>query len=496
MNILDDDQIPTIKKVINSSSVFCFKCANSNCKWWLRVVKYTSSDRFVIYKHEKHHRCCLEHISGQNPHATAKVLGEYFRSSFPNGKGPLTRVMANQILTDFVLVSYWKVYTAMWITKDLVRGTLEHGYEVLDAYRYIIESTNPGSKTTLHLDENRRFKYFFLSYGTWIQGFRHLRKGIAVDGMFLRSSYNGVLLAVVAQDAENHIFPMGSLFFTSSYFGCCIRHLGENIRNNYHNERVVTLFIEQLKHIVEEFLDHFNQIVDMNPKVAEFLACVNFERWSRAFCPANMYNIMISNIVESVNSLFGDERELLIKAMVDKISEKYCDFLTKGMYSSSAQKKIPICSQNQKKISTNISLGNRLFSHKIADYKFHITSYGDAAMVDLQTRSCTCRVFDLEKIPCPHAMAALQAQYGHIYGPKVYEHFSQYYSVEKYEMAYSVHITPVPPEESWVIPAELIGRLIPPPYIDPNTIKLERKPYKRTSGVGESFSSRKNKYHV
>ncbi|KAM3360045.1 hypothetical protein P3S68_019756 [Capsicum galapagoense] len=254
-----------IKKVIYLSSVFCFKCANSNCKWWLRAVKY--SDRFVIHKHEKHHTCGSEHISGQNPHATAKVLGEYFRSSFPDGKGPSTRLM------------------------DLVRGTLEHGYKVLDAYRYMIESINPGSKTTLHLDENERLKYFFVSYGAWIQGFRHLRKGIAVDGTFLKSRYNGVLLAAVAQNAENHIFPiafyMGSLFFTSAYFDFCIRHLGENIRNNYHNKRVVTFFYRAAKtYSREEFLDHFNQIADVNPKATEFLARVSFERWSREFCSA------------------------------------------------------------------------------------------------------------------------------------------------------------------------------------------------------------------
>ena len=133
----------------------------------------------------------------------------------------------------------------------------------------------------------------------------------------------------------------------------------------------------------------------------------------------------------------------------------------------------------------NISLGNRLFSHKIADYKFRITGHGDAATVDLQTRSCTCKVFDLDKIPCPYAMAALRAQYGHKYGPEVYEHSSQYYSVEKYEMAYSGHITSVPPKESWVVTVELMGKLIPPPYIDPSTIKPGRNPYKRRHGVGE-----------
>ncbi|KAM3396142.1 hypothetical protein P3S68_005148 [Capsicum galapagoense] len=489
-------------KVISLSSVFCFKCANSNCHWWLREVKKASSNRFVIHKHEKHHTCGSEHISGQNSHATAKV------------------------------------YASMGITKDLVRGTLEHGYEVLDAYRYMIESINLGSKTTLHLNKNGRFKYFFVSYGAWIQGFRYLRKGIAVYGTFLRNRYNGVLLTAVAQDAENHIFPvsfcvadkecdasyefflnncdtapkipkscvlyrigilsipkMGSLFITSAYFGCCIRHLGENIQNNYHNERVVTLFYRAAKaYSREEFLEHFNQIEDVNHKVAKFLTRVDFERWSRAFCPANRYNIMTSNIAELVNSLFDNEREFPIKAMFEKISEKYSDFFNeRRVQFKCLEKRTRFVLEIEKKISTNISLGNRLFSHKIADCKFRITGHGDVATVDIQTRSCTCRVFDLDKISCPHAMADLRAQYGHKNGREVYENSSQYYLVEKYEMTYSGHLTPVPPEESWVVLVELMERLIPPPYIDPSTIKPGRKLFKKRRGVGESFSSRRNK---
>ena len=57
-----------------------------------------------------------------------------------------------------VLVCYWMIYIAMGVSKDLVRGTHEHGYAVLDAYRYMLESKNPKSKTTLYVDENIRFK--------------------------------------------------------------------------------------------------------------------------------------------------------------------------------------------------------------------------------------------------------------------------------------------------------------------------------------------------
>ena len=38
---------------------------------------------------------------------------------------------------------------------------------------------------------------------------------------------------------------------------------------------------------------------------------------------------MTSNIAESVNSLFGDKREFPIKAMFEKIGEKYGDFFNK-----------------------------------------------------------------------------------------------------------------------------------------------------------------------
>ncbi|KAM3205007.1 hypothetical protein P3L10_028417 [Capsicum annuum] len=100
----------------------------------------------------------------------------------------------------------------MGIAKDLVRGTLEHGYEVLDAYRYTIESTNPET-------ESRREHSKQLSQ----------RKGC-------------------------HPFYRAAKAYSK-----------------------------------EEFLDHFNQIVDVNPKVAEFLARVDLERWSQAFCPANRY---------------------------------------------------------------------------------------------------------------------------------------------------------------------------------------------------------------
>ena len=65
--------------------------------------------------------------------------------------------MSNQICTKLgYKVRYWKIYKGMEHAMSNVRGTHEHGYAVLNKYRYMLQVTNPGSKKTLSLDENGR----------------------------------------------------------------------------------------------------------------------------------------------------------------------------------------------------------------------------------------------------------------------------------------------------------------------------------------------------
>ena len=64
-----------LKKVINLSKVFHFRCANPDYKWWLRAMKYLSSNIFVINVYEKYKTYGLDQITIHNPYATAKVLG-------------------------------------------------------------------------------------------------------------------------------------------------------------------------------------------------------------------------------------------------------------------------------------------------------------------------------------------------------------------------------------------------------------------------------------
>ena len=107
-------------------------------------MKFTSSDRFAIRIHENYHMCGSEHLTSHNPHATTKVIGKYFENRFPNGKGPSTRDMSNQLRTELgCKESYWMIYKGMKHAKLNIRGTQEHGYAVLNVYGYMLEVVNP-----------------------------------------------------------------------------------------------------------------------------------------------------------------------------------------------------------------------------------------------------------------------------------------------------------------------------------------------------------------
>uniref|UniRef100_M1E143 Mutator-like transposase n=1 Tax=Solanum tuberosum TaxID=4113 RepID=M1E143_SOLTU len=107
--------------------------------------------------------------------------------------------------------------------------------------------------------------------------------------------------------------------------------------------------------------------------------------------------------------------------------------------------------------------------------------------VNLLEKSCSCREYDLIKIPHAHTMAALRSKHGNENGISIYENSSPLYKVEAYLLAYMDSINVVPLESEWCVPEELHNVKILSPLV--NT-KLERKRRKRVKGVGENFKSK------
>ncbi|KAM3320236.1 hypothetical protein P3S67_007436 [Capsicum chacoense] len=174
------------------------------------VCAIGESGWFHVYKYVGEHTYGVDHIMGKHKNITVKVIASLILKFFVDNKGPSLNEIEKIIFRELhCRPGYWKYWMASVISKNIVRGMPEHGYAVVSAFSYIFNSLNPRSINSLMVDkEFGRFIYYFMAFGASIRGYAHTRKVIAVDDMHLSDKYEGVLLPVVAQDMQNHIYPL------------------------------------------------------------------------------------------------------------------------------------------------------------------------------------------------------------------------------------------------------------------------------------------------
>ena len=91
---------------------------------------------------------------------------------------------------------------------------------------------------------------------------------------------------------------------------------------------------------------------------------------------------------------------------------------------------------------------------------------GVTTYVDLLEKSCSCREYDLIKILCAHAMAALLSKHGNEYDMSIYKYSSPLSKVEAYLLAYMDSINVVPLESECCVPEELLNVKTLPPLVN------------------------------
>ncbi|KAH0642200.1 hypothetical protein KY289_033174 [Solanum tuberosum] len=301
-----------------------------------------------------------------------------------------------------------------------------------------------GGVVAKEMDSNR-FMYYVLAFGACIRGFAHMRKVIAIDGTHLHGKYEGELLRDVAQDTENHVYPIAfcivdkendaswTFFFDKlkeivvdkpdlcfisdrhksiangivniynyAHHGYCMRHLNESLHVNHHCGDSLYLYYNAARaYSLEEFNNHFVEFKNKFPAAIVVLEHdIGFEKWSRAHFPGNRY----------------DERHAyILKSMGNEM--------------------VPAA----KKITRNKKIdGDFLYVENVTgdDNQFTVFNAGVTANANLLEKSCSWREYDLIKIPCTHTMAALRLKHGNEYGMSIYEYYLPLYKVEAYLLAY------------------------------------------------------------
>ncbi|XP_047268980.1 uncharacterized protein LOC124898888 [Capsicum annuum] len=194
-----------------------------------------------------------------------------------------------------------------------------------------------------------------------------MRKVIIIDGTYLYGKYGGVLLSAVAQDTKNHIFLIPfcivnkdndaswtfffqklksivedepdlcvisdkhirianalSHIYSRAHHELCMRHLAKNLCVNQHCGEHLYLFYAVVKaYSFDQFNENFEELNNNYSEASYVLENVlDFEKYSRAHFPNNRYDVMTTNIAESLNSILMDKREYPILYIFNSIAKK------------------------------------------------------------------------------------------------------------------------------------------------------------------------------
>ncbi|PHT45722.1 hypothetical protein CQW23_14880 [Capsicum baccatum] len=145
--------------------------------------------------------------------------------------------------------------------------------------------------------------------------------------------------------------------------------------------------------------------------------------------------MMTTNIAESLNSVLMDEREYPVSYLFNSIAKKFSEKFREWYAYVDGKKNIFVpCAE--KILMDNKSASDFLYvtnSNGVLD-QYTVFDNGFTAKVNLLERSSSCWKFDLVKMPCEHAMAALRVKYGDGVGYEnsIYEYSSPIYKVASY----------------------------------------------------------------
>ncbi|XP_020249815.1 uncharacterized protein LOC109827251 [Asparagus officinalis] len=114
-----------------------------------------------------------------------------------------------------------------------------------------------------------------------------------------------------------------------------------------------------------------------------------------------------------------------------------------------------LCPKAEKIVRENMEKGHTLEIRQSRDDIFEVQSHR-TTRVDLENRTCTCRAWDVTRIPCVHACAAI------IYMKRdVYQYCDWFMSVEAFKKSYDEILYPIPDYEKRSVPTDEI-QILPP----------------------------------
>ncbi|XP_073128113.1 uncharacterized protein [Henckelia pumila] len=208
----------------------------------------------------------------------------------------------------------------------------------------------------------------------------------------------------------------------------CLRHLVDNfvkqVLRSYprHNKKHWSSVFKKAAHApsFQEYEQHINNILESMPLSRGFIVNSDPQSWANALFVGNRWGVIDNNIAECWNSWVRPARHMPIIAMVDHIRVHIMKMMHQRRESTLIMTK-ELSPRKDKSVVSAYMESRTLRVQRSCDWKFEVVDGEKSFAVDM---ACSCRVWQINKIPCKHVCSAIEAK-----SMSVYDFCDKYFKI-------------------------------------------------------------------
>ncbi|CAL5194970.1 unnamed protein product [Lathyrus oleraceus] len=482
-----------LRIVKSDRSRFIAKCSKEGCPWRVHVAKCPGVPTFTIRTLQGDHTC--EGV--RNLHHQQASVGWVARSVESRIRDN-PQYKPREILQDIrdqhgVAVSYMQAWRGKERSMAALHGTFEEGYRLLPAYCEQIRKTNPGSIASVGATgQENCFQRLFIAYRASIYGFINAcRPLLELDRAHLKGKYLGTILCAAAVDADEALFPLAiavvdiesdenwmwfmselrkllgvntdnmprltilserqramveavETHFPSASHGFCLRYVSENFRDTFKNTKLVNIFWNAVYALTAaEFESKITEMIEISQDVISWFQHFPPYLWAVAYFDGVRYGHFTLGVTELLYNWAQECHELPVVQMMEYIRQQMTSWFNDRRDVGMGWTSILVPSA-EKRISEAIADAHCYQVLRANEVEFEIVSTERTNIVDIRSRECSCRRWQLYGLPCAHAAAALISC-----GHNAHMFAEPCFTVQSYRMAYSQVINPIPDKSQW-----------------------------------------------
>ncbi|XP_060190296.1 uncharacterized protein LOC132619393 [Lycium barbarum] len=165
----------------------------------------------------------------------------------------------------------------------------------------------------------------------------------------------------------------------------------------------------------DDFDELMGKVQKVDMRLAEYLESAGREKWARLYASVNRGWTMTSNIAECINRHLLAARELPIYDFLEEVEPS-------------------------------------------TEFVYTVHDGGRRFILNLNSKTCSCRMFQLDEIPCPHAWAVIKKK-----NLVAEDYCSDLFKPATVLKTYDVPVDPLPDEREWNIPNHILEDVVLPP---------------------------------